>query len=356
MTCVLHLTSSYTTHFNEGNATAALQNKGGNVFDFDWINTQHLHDGKSGVSTGSSISDGTDISKGLPTNVKHEQLHLQAVVHTETELDLCERGSYWEEKHTFTNDKQALNNSCKKKYIITNQKSTNSHGIKRKAEEMGFDEAYIPSKRVSPFLNTPKERKDIRRNILKLSVKKLKQLDDPEAFLRRTVLVNNTMKRLQVELLNEKRRNRENESCDRKCFYGYSEFSKYYMSNFCLLDYPYLSGEHEKITDDMTDTLMNNVLNDKVDAHSNICSSQTASLYVSEDQHPSRKSSSITESGKDCICQFCLDNRKDIMAKSVDRYHELGRVCKRNEDNSAENAKSIGGDDCEEMQLGKMAT
>ncbi|XP_045178134.2 uncharacterized protein LOC123538229 [Mercenaria mercenaria] len=351
MTCVLHLTTSYTTHLNEGDATVALQNKGCNVFDFDWISTQDLHDGMSEASTGSSIWDGTDISnlKGLSTNVKHEQLHMQAVVQTETELDSSERGSCWEEKHAFTNDKQAVNNSfemCKKRYMIMNQKSTKSHGIKRKAEEIGIDEMYIPSKRVSPFLNTPKERKDIRRNILKISVKKLKQLDDPESFLRRTVLVNNTMKRLQTELLHEKRGNRETESSNKNYFNGYCEFSINCMWNSYLLDDSHLSGVHEKIIDDMTDTLINNAFNDKVDADSNVNSIQIPSFYVSIDNYSSHTCSSVAESGRDCVCQFCVDNRTYMMAKSIDRCNELRRVCKRSTNNSVENAKNSDGDDC----------
>lgn len=138
--------------------------------------------------------------------------------------------------------------------------SSTSQGIKRKAE---VEDVYVPSKRVSPFLNTPKERKDERKKILKISIKKLKQLDDPEAFLRRTVLVNNTMKRLQTELREEKLRYRKFESNKKKSFNGYGVLNNSCLSNSYLFDDPFLSGVHEKITDDMTDTLMNNVFHDK---------------------------------------------------------------------------------------------
>ena len=52
--------------------------------------------------------------------------------------------------------------------------------------------------------------KEERKRILKVSVRKLKDIDDPEVFLRRSVLVNNTMKRLQTEIREEKAAKRAN--------------------------------------------------------------------------------------------------------------------------------------------------
>merc|ERR1711953_1485067 len=46
--------------------------------------------------------------------------------------------------------------------------------------------------------------KEERKRILKLSVKKLRAIEDPEAFLTRSVLINNTLKRLQTEVREEK--------------------------------------------------------------------------------------------------------------------------------------------------------
>lgn len=138
-----------------------------------------------------------------------------------------------------------------------------SRGVKRNAENLDSEEVYIPSKRVSPFLNTPKERKDERKKILKISIKKLKQLSDPEFFLRRTVLVNNTTKRLQSELKEEKRRNKR-----RKYMNGYGVPNSNCLSDMYLYDDPFLCGVHEKITDDMTDTLIKNVLCDKTNENS----------------------------------------------------------------------------------------
>lgn len=60
------------------------------------------------------------------------------------------------------------------------------------------------TKRISPFLNTPKERKEERRKVLKMTVQKLKRIEDPEHFLRRSVLINNTLKKVQKEIRDEK--------------------------------------------------------------------------------------------------------------------------------------------------------
>ena len=51
----------------------------------------------------------------------------------------------------------------------------------------------------------PKEREE-RKKVLKLSVRKLRAIEDPETTLCRSVLINNTMKMIQAELRNEKAR------------------------------------------------------------------------------------------------------------------------------------------------------
>ena len=76
---------------------------------------------------------------------------------------------------------------------------------KRKLEPSTAIDDYRPAaKRVSPFLNTPKARRDEQRRVLRVSVNKLRQIDDPEAFLRRSVLINNLARRMQKELRDEK--------------------------------------------------------------------------------------------------------------------------------------------------------
>ena len=54
-------------------------------------------------------------------------------------------------------------------------------------------------------LSLPRYRfKEERKKVLKMSVRKLKQIEDPETFLCRSVLINNTMKRIQAEIREEK--------------------------------------------------------------------------------------------------------------------------------------------------------
>ncbi|XP_060594438.1 uncharacterized protein LOC132748816 [Ruditapes philippinarum] len=102
-----------------------------------------------------------------------------------------------------THSKHVVEDCNKTGPETTSLNASPKHGIKRKFELTTSEEEYVSPKRVSPYYNTQKERKDDRKKILKMSIKKLKDLDDPETFLRRTVLVNNTMKRLQVDLQEE---------------------------------------------------------------------------------------------------------------------------------------------------------
>uniref|UniRef100_T1ITJ5 SERTA domain-containing protein n=1 Tax=Strigamia maritima TaxID=126957 RepID=T1ITJ5_STRMM len=61
-----------------------------------------------------------------------------------------------------------------------------------------------PAKKLSLLFNTKFYYKEERKRILKLSIGKLRQVDDPEVFLRRSVLINNTVRRLHRELREEK--------------------------------------------------------------------------------------------------------------------------------------------------------
>ncbi|KAG8237920.1 hypothetical protein J437_LFUL017820 [Ladona fulva] len=59
--------------------------------------------------------------------------------------------------------------------------------------------------RARPTMISAKYRlKEERRKVLKISVAKLKRIDDPESSLRRSVLINNTVRRLQREARDEK--------------------------------------------------------------------------------------------------------------------------------------------------------
>ncbi|KAK6642215.1 hypothetical protein RUM44_013938 [Polyplax serrata] len=62
--------------------------------------------------------------------------------------------------------------------------------------------------------------KEERRKVLKISVNKLKKIDDPEIWLCRSVLINNTMKKLQKEARDEKINKHLNQNCFTKSSEG----------------------------------------------------------------------------------------------------------------------------------------
>lgn len=76
--------------------------------------------------------------------------------------------------------------------------------LKRK-QEFGGSCGEPRPKRISPFLNTPKQRRDEMRKVLRLSASKFRQIEDHEACLRKFVLINNTVRRLEREWLDDKR-------------------------------------------------------------------------------------------------------------------------------------------------------
>ena len=173
-----------------------------------------------------------------------------------------------------------------------------------------------PKKRVSPFLNTPKQRRDDRRKILRLSMQKLKAIDDPEVFLCRSVLINNTVRRLNREMKEEKR-------------YGYGicghavkvvrqdskpttpSFNPAKRRNGCeydvmnnndVIDPSYTSGVAEetekadKITDDMSDALVKTVSGLGTDAEEPMAVDAAGHLDVVEQPTETSTSGHVTVS------------------------------------------------------------
>lgn len=63
---------------------------------------------------------------------------------------------------------------------------------------------YCPPKNRPSMISAKYRQKEERRKVLKISINKLKKIEDPEASLCRSVLINNTMKRLQKEARDEK--------------------------------------------------------------------------------------------------------------------------------------------------------
>lgn len=115
--------------------------------------------------------------------------------------------------------------------------------------------------RISPFHNTPKQRKEERRKILKLSIHKMRSVEDPEHFLRRSVLINNTMKRLQRELREEKlrsspRRISSSSSCYGLYRRGHSQQYDMLSSSYLIHEEAFIVSDNDRITDDLTDALV----------------------------------------------------------------------------------------------------
>lgn len=139
-------------------------------------------------------------------------------------------------------------------------------GVKRKLDSNTEDLLdRIPPKRISPFLNTPKERKEERRRVLKLSIQKLKQMEDPEHFLRRSVLINNTLKKVQKEIREEKQKSYQGyKSCIYRIrpHYNYDVLNNSYLQSspngyVSMFEDQYSSPEEEeKFPDEITDTLV----------------------------------------------------------------------------------------------------
>ncbi|CAG9861333.1 unnamed protein product [Phyllotreta striolata] len=67
-----------------------------------------------------------------------------------------------------------------------------------------YPSGYCPPKNRPSMISAKYRQKEERRKVLKISINKLKKIEDPEASLRRSVLINNTMKRLQRETKEEK--------------------------------------------------------------------------------------------------------------------------------------------------------
>ncbi|KAJ8968761.1 hypothetical protein NQ317_012718 [Molorchus minor] len=67
-----------------------------------------------------------------------------------------------------------------------------------------YPSGYNPPKTRITMISAKYRQKEERRKVLKISINKLKKIEDPESSLCRSVLINNTMKRLQQETRDEK--------------------------------------------------------------------------------------------------------------------------------------------------------
>ncbi|KAL5008530.1 hypothetical protein ScPMuIL_014111 [Solemya velum] len=190
-------------------------------------------------------------------------------------------------------------------------------GLKRKLETNSENCAFSsppPPKRISPFLNTPKERKEERRKVLKISIQKLKQVEDPEHFLRRSVLINNTLKKVQKEMREEKKRHRYSRGFSRgysiyrlRPSYDYDVLNNSYLSSsnayYDMFEDPFGSGENDKITDDMTEMLENSLEAHSYNSATSQCNapSSPSSSQTQATESSSSSPSSILSSGETVV-------------------------------------------------------
>lgn len=148
--------------------------------------------------------------------------------------------------------------------------------VKRKLNCHVIDQDYVPVKRISPFLNTQKEE---RKKVLKITVKKLRLVVDPARYLRKAVVMNNTLKKIQRELKEEKKQTQ-------KDVYVIADQLNGILANSCLSLYDDLffnCAQHEKFPediDDLSNSLLNN-LKDKLCDNTDGCAANSSNTKQS---------------------------------------------------------------------------
>ncbi|XP_075233079.1 uncharacterized protein LOC142331219 isoform X2 [Lycorma delicatula] len=112
--------------------------------------------------------------------------------------------------------------------VNTNNNNGTKIGLEEDDDIFGASRNYTTSfcsgRTSRPTMISAKYRqKEERRKVLKISINKLKKIEDPESSLRRSVLINNTMKRLQREAREEKMQKQQSIS---------SSYSRCFASDF----------------------------------------------------------------------------------------------------------------------------
>lgn len=82
--------------------------------------------------------------------------------------------------------------------------SSSSEGQEDDASSTPDEEEYIPRRRGPQMWNSRQRWKDERKRVLKLSLSKLAEIEDPELCMHRSVVINNTVKRLHMDIKNER--------------------------------------------------------------------------------------------------------------------------------------------------------
>jgi hypothetical protein len=152
-------------------------------------------------------------------------------------------------------------------------------------------------------------------------VQKLRQIDDAEIFLRRSVLINNTMKKLQQEVRDEKmarfgyhrRKDEEfNLSCNPRRKSEYEDvLNNGYLSCNPLLfdDIPSQFNNNDKLTEDMTDAIVKNIRGGMEE--------NSSDMAIPDSTSESPSSTTTDKSSQTESSSFCKDSEMDTSESPV---------------------------------------
>lgn len=93
--------------------------------------------------------------------------------------------------------------------LRANNNSTGKEDEEDMACQTNYGSSFCPRPNRPTMISAKYRQREERRKVLKISINKLKKIEDPESSLRRSVLINNTMKRLQREAREEKMQKQE---------------------------------------------------------------------------------------------------------------------------------------------------
>lgn len=283
------------------------------------LHSEHLEKSTSDESTMKDIlqREHSDEHTDSMVDCRNETVDMENVMHEEVHLSVSESDSD-------ANDSESAAAACEPSQSCTDVSDDHEQSCSEHRTSL------YRTPRISPFLNTPKQRKEERRKILKLSIHKMRAVEDPEHFLRRSVLINNTMKRLQRELREEKLRrgNGGYGSLYRRVTALHNES----LNNSYLLqdESPFTVGETDRITDDMTDALVTRLETAPVTSTQSPSPAPTSSCSPSPSQQQAQSAfSPVTSSVSLCTSSPVISSTTSSSRASArdddaddDMYHD----------------------------------
>lgn len=127
----------------------------------------------------------------------------------------------------------------------------------------------LPSSRPT-MISAKYRQKEERRKVLKLSMNKLKRIEDPESSLRRSVLINNTVKRLQREAREEKSQK--------------NQITNSYSQNKCFgISNDFIAKQEENLKTDVFATTLTSRTSDQLLDITNLPDGKTCAKYGNDD-------------------------------------------------------------------------